>query len=54
MKKFRDRPWYSLAVAICIGVALFVLLIRIGEPVLKYLDNYNGWMYDYLRQEIVN
>ncbi|MBE5910940.1 AI-2E family transporter [Pseudobutyrivibrio sp.] len=33
MKKFRDRPWYSLAVAICIGVALFVLLIRISEVV---------------------
>ncbi|MBP5597019.1 MAG: AI-2E family transporter [Pseudobutyrivibrio sp.] len=31
MKKFRDRPWYSLAVSICIGVILFVALIRIGD-----------------------
>ena len=31
MKKFRDRPWYSLAVSICIGVILFVVLIRIGS-----------------------
>ncbi|MBQ7469723.1 MAG: AI-2E family transporter [Pseudobutyrivibrio sp.] len=31
MKKFRDRPWYSLAVSICIGMILFVALIRIGD-----------------------
>ena len=31
MKKLRDRPWYSLAVSICIGVILFVVLIRIGS-----------------------
>lgn len=31
MKKFRDRPWYSLTVSICIGVILFVALIRINS-----------------------
>ena len=32
---------------------LAMVLIRIGKPVLKYLDNYNGWMYNYLKQEII-
>lgn len=31
MKKFRDRPWYSLTVSICLGVILFVALIRINS-----------------------
>jgi len=29
MKSLKDKPWYSLAVAICIGVVLYVVLIRI-------------------------
>ncbi|MBR5637992.1 MAG: AI-2E family transporter [Pseudobutyrivibrio sp.] len=31
MKKFKDQPWYSLTVSICIGVILFVILIRINS-----------------------
>lgn len=33
MKKFSEKPWYSLAVAISIGVVIFVLLIRIGNVI---------------------
>lgn len=29
MKNIKDKPWYSLAIAICIGVVLFVALINV-------------------------
>ncbi|MCR5580131.1 MAG: AI-2E family transporter [Pseudobutyrivibrio sp.] len=33
MKSFKDKPWYSLTVSICIGVVLFVLLIRFSTVI---------------------
>ncbi len=33
MKKFRDQPWYSLAVSISIGVVLFVVLSNINHVI---------------------
>lgn len=33
MKKFKDRPWYSLAVSISIGVILYVVLSNIDDVV---------------------
>ena len=44
MKKFRDRPWYSLAVSICIGVILFVALIRIGD-ILDGIGTFVGFFF---------
>ncbi len=42
MKKFRDRPWYSMAVSICIGVLFFVILIRINS-VLSGIGTFIGF-----------
>ncbi|QFJ54500.1 AI-2E family transporter [Pseudobutyrivibrio xylanivorans] len=33
MKKFKEQPWYSLTMSICIGVILFVALIKINSVI---------------------
>lgn len=42
MKKFRDQPWYSLAVSISIGVILFVVLSNINH-VIDGIGNFLGF-----------
>lgn len=42
MKKFRDKPWYPLTVSICIGVILFVLLIKL-QAVLHLIGSFLGF-----------
>ena len=42
MRRFKDRPWYPLAVAISIGVILYVLLINLG-PVTRSLGHFVGF-----------
>ena len=42
MRRFKDRPWYPLAVAISIGVMLYVLLINLG-PVTRSLGHFVGF-----------
>ena len=42
MRRFKDKPWYPMAVAICIGVALYVLLTNLG-PVTRSLSHFIGF-----------
>ncbi|WP_072916087.1 AI-2E family transporter [Pseudobutyrivibrio xylanivorans] len=42
MKKFKDKSWYPLTVSICMGVVLFVLLIRLGT-VLNIIGSFLGF-----------
>ncbi len=42
MKKFRDQPWYSLAVSISIGVIVFVMLSNINH-VLHGIGSFLGF-----------
>ena len=42
MKNIKDKPWYPYTVAICIGVVLFVLLIRITS-ILDVIGNFLGF-----------
>lgn len=42
MKKFKDQSWYPLTVSICIGVVLFVLLMKISS-VLSIIGSFLGF-----------
>lgn len=42
MKKFKDQSWYPLTVSICIGVILFVFLIKLSA-VLNLLGTFIGF-----------
>ena len=42
MRRFKDKPWYPMAVAISIGVALYVLLTNLG-PVTSSLCHFIGF-----------
>ena len=42
MKNLKDKPWYPLTVSICIGVVLFVALIRINS-VLSGIGTFLGY-----------
>ena len=42
MRRFKDKPWYSTAVAISIGVILYVLLTNLG-PVTRSFTHFIGF-----------
>ena len=42
MNRFKDKPWYPMAVAIAIGVVLFVFMTNLG-PVTRSLEHFVGF-----------